>query len=172
MSFDWKKTLGAIAPIAGTMIGGPFGAIAGAAVGKIFGHEEGVVPNEREMEKYIAKATPGQLEALKRLDAELEIKMEELEIKREQLSFDDTSNARAMQKENKSFFPAILCSVLVVGFFITLYCLMQFEIPDSNKAVVYTMIGTLGTLCIASVQFWVGTTKGSSDKNNMLSGTK
>lgn len=172
MGFDWRKTLGAIAPLAGTMIGGPFGAIAGAAVGKIFGHEEGKVPSEKEMAQYIEKATPDQIVELKKLDDQLEIRMEELGIQREQLSYDDTDSARKMQTANNSNFPAILCIMLTIGFFGSLALMMSVVIPKANEPTVYMMIGSLGTCWIGSCQFWNGTTKGSADKNNMLSEKK
>lgn len=169
MAFDWRKTLGAIAPLAGTMIGGPFGAIAGKALGSIFGHpEDGDVPTPSEMAEYIEKATPEQIVELKKLDGKLRIKMKELEIKEDQLSYDDTADARAMNVANKSKYPPILTTILLVGFFASLAGLMFIQIPKANEAVIYVMVGTLGTMAIAAVQFWVGTTKGSSDKNNML----
>lgn len=172
MGFDWRKTLGAIAPIAGTMIGGPFGAIAGAAVGKIFGHPEGEVPTETEMAEYIAKATPEQLIALKQIDSDLRVKMKELDIREEQLTYDDTKDARAMQVAVKSKMPAVIVVMLTVGFFLSLYAMMTFTIPEENKAIVYTMVGSLGTAWIASIQFFVGTTNSSADKNHMFAGKK
>ncbi len=170
MAFDWRKTLGAIAPIAGTMIGGPFGAIAGAAIGKVFGHEGEAPPTDVQMEEYIKKATPDQLEKLKALDNDLQIKMRELGITEKQLSFDDTKDART--NHSKSHFPMWLCIMLTIGFFGSLYLMMTTIIPDANKSVVYLMIGSLGTAWVGSTQYWNGTTKGSSDKNNMLSTAK
>jgi hypothetical protein len=98
--------------------------------------------------------------------------MEELGIKKEELSYTDTADARDMQKVNKSNFPAVLCSALTIGFFGALYGMMTMTIPEGNKDVVYLMVGSMGTAWVGSVQFWIGTTKGSSDKNNMLHTTK
>lgn len=168
MDFEWKKMLGSIAPVIGTAIGGPFGAIAGKMIGDIFGHEGDEAPTERELKQYLSKATPEQVVQLKQLDSEFQIKMRELGIREEELSYKDTADARDMQKQNKSNFPAILCTMLTIGFFGALWALMIYEIPETNKATIYLMIGSLGTAWVGSVQFWVGTTKGSGDKNNML----
>ena len=86
MKIDWKGALGKIAPLAATMIGGPFAPLAATAIGAVFGHApDAPPPDERQIAKYIEAATPDELIALKKIDADLEIKNKELGIREDEL---------------------------------------------------------------------------------------
>lgn len=165
---NWKDTLGKIAPLAGGMIGGPWGALAGKAIGEVFGHKGEKPPTEREMSEYISKATPEQLVQLKTIDSNLEIRLEELGVKREELIYDDKKNARVTHKDSNM--PAMLAFILTIGFFGLLVALLFVEhIPKENMAILNIMLGSLGTCWLSAMQYFFGTSKSSSDKNKMLS---
>jgi len=168
MDFDWKATLGKIAPLAATFIGGPWAGLAADAIGAVFGEE--TTPDEARMEELISKATPAQLMELKQIDAQLKIKMRELDIKEDQLVYDDKDSARDMQKSTHSKMPAVLAIFLTVGFFGAFVMLMRMEVIEANAAMVYSMLGSLGTAWIGSMQFWHGTTKSSQNKTDLLKG--
>ncbi len=75
---NFKKLIGTVAPFLGTLIGGPFGGAAGAAIGKfLLGNENA---SEKEIEKAIANASPETLLDLRKLDAEERIRHAELAI--------------------------------------------------------------------------------------------
>ena len=57
MTFDWKKTIGAIAPTIGTALGGPLGGLAGAALASVLGVEN----DPEQIGAAVANATPEQL---------------------------------------------------------------------------------------------------------------
>ncbi len=168
MGFDWKSTLSKIAPLAGTMLAGPWGGMAGKAIGDIFGHQGDTPPSESEMAGYIDKATPEQLVALKGLDANLRIRMRELDIKEDELVYEDKDSARKMQIANRSSVPAILVLVLTLGVFAMFGALMYFTVPEANKAIVYMIAGSVLTGWVGSVQFFVGTTKSSQEKTQLM----
>ena len=67
MGFDWKSLLGNVAPILGTAIGGPFGALAGTAIKAVLGLPDD--SDEKAMASALAKATPDQLLALQNADS-------------------------------------------------------------------------------------------------------
>lgn len=166
MSFDWKATLGKIAPLAGTMLGGPWGALAGKAIGEVFGHEGETPPDDSQMADYIAKATPEQLVSLKEIDAKLKIRQKELNIKDDELTYADKADARATHKDSNM--PGVLAILLTVGFFGALVALMFVEVPESNKAIVYMMLGSIATAWAASMSYYHGSSKSSSDKNKLM----
>lgn len=169
MDFNWKDTLKKVAPLAATMLGGPWGGLAAAAIGAVFSDSD-TPPDEQQVAQWVSTASPEQLVQIKQIDANLRIKMREFGIKEDELVFDDKDSARKMQMENKSAFPALLSTLLTVGFFGLLIGLMTTAIPEANKNTLYVMVGSLGTAWVGSVQFWFGTTKGSSDKTALLGG--
>jgi len=79
MSFDWKKTVKAIAPMIGTAIGGPFGGMASAAITSVLG----ISPDstDDQISEAIKTASPEQLVALRKAEKGFKIKMKELDIK-------------------------------------------------------------------------------------------
>jgi hypothetical protein len=168
MAFNLKEMLGKIAPLAGGMIGGPWGALAGKAIGQVFGHEGDKPLTEIEMEDYVSNATPEQLIALKGIDANLKVSMRELGIKEDELVFDDKKDARATHKDSQM--PAILAFILTLGFFGLLIALLVIDkIPTANMTIINIMIGSLGTCWLAAMQYFFGTTKSSGDKTKIMS---
>ena len=169
--FDWKKALGVIAPLATTMIGGPYAPIAAAVIGKVFNHDqkEGAdeVPTETEIAKYMENATPEQLIALRKIGPDLEVKLKELGVKEDELIYADKANARATHKDSQM--PAILAITLTIGFFGSLAALFIWPVPEANKAIVFTMLGSLGTCWLGAMQYYFGTTKSSGDKTKIMS---
>jgi len=166
MGSKWKQVLSKVAPLAGTMIGGPWGGLAAKAIGAVFGHEGEAPPDEAQMAEYIEKATPEQLVQLKQIDSDLKIKMKELGIKESELAFDDKADARAAHKDSKM--PGILAIILTIGFFGSLIAMMLVEIPEANKTIVNIMVGSLGTAWIGSMQYFNGTTLGSHTKTKLM----
>lgn len=169
MGFDWKKALGKIAPLAGTMIGGPWGGLAADAIGKVFGHTGDTPPDEAQMSEYISKATPEQLVQLKSIDSDLKKSMREFDIKEDELVYEDKADARAMQRETRSPMPAAIVILLTIGVFVTMYALFKYPVPEANKALVYSMAGSLMTAWLSSIHFFVGTTKSSQEKTKLMS---
>ena len=166
MDFDWKATLGKIAPLAATFIGGPWAGIAADAIGAVFGEEE--TPNEARMADLIENATPAELMKLKQIEGGLKIKMRELDIKEEDLVYADKDSARKMQQTTQSKMPGILAIFLTIGFFGSMATMMFIEVPAANQALVYSMVGSLGAAWLGSMQFYFGTTKSSQNKTEMM----
>ena len=167
MDINWKATLKKIAPLAATMIGGPWGGLAAAAIGAALGKDDAT---EQDIAKLLPTATPEQLVAIRKADADLKVKLKELDIKQEELVYTDKDSARGMQKEVRSAMPGILAIALTLGFFSALGTLMKVAIPEANSSIVYLMLGSLGTAWIGATQFYFGTTQSSSDKNKLLAG--
>ena len=167
MKFDWKSTLSKIAPLAGTMIGGPWGGLAAQAIGTVFGHDSKTPPDETQMSKYISTATPDQLIKLKTIDADLKKRMREYDIKDDELVYDDRANARATHKDSRM--PAIIVlslTAMVIGMVVALFV---FEPPGQNKALLYSIAGQVLTAWGASIAYFVGTTRSSQEKTKLMS---
>ncbi len=63
----------------------------------------------------------------------------------------------------------ILGLAVVVGFFMLLFQLTKVAIPENNNDMLNIVIGALIGAFITVVGFYYGSSKGSSDKNDMIS---
>ncbi|AQS38595.1 hypothetical protein Sps_03468 [Shewanella psychrophila] len=175
--FDLGKTISAIAPLAGKIIGGPFAALAISAVQLALGSDE----SEPEvLAKQIKNATPEQLIALRNIDAGLKVQLKELNIKEQDLEYQDRADARELFQQNS--WPQILLSALfVLGYFTITGLLAYFavnagavngsqgvEINPLLFGMLSTVIGVLTAAIPQILNFWFGSSKGSQDKSLMM----
>lgn len=170
--FDLGKTVSAIAPLAGKIIGGPYAALAISAVQLALGSDE---TEPEAIAKQIKNATPKQLIALRKIDADLKVQLKELDIKEDELEYKDRANARELFKQNNA--PQIILSALfVLGYFaitgLLAYYAVNFAEGEQINPLLFGMLGTvIGVLTAAIPQilnFWFGSSKGSQDKNQMM----
>jgi hypothetical protein len=158
--------LGQVAPSIATALGGP---LAGVAVrtlsGALFGHEEGT---EQQVAEAIASATPEQLAAIKKIDADFKVQMKSLDIDLERIAAGDRDSARQMQRETKDWTPKALAFFITFGFFGALVWILVFGIPKTGTEVLLMMLGSLSTSWTGVVQFYYGSSAGSKEKNSLL----
>jgi len=64
----------------------------------------------------------------------------------------------------------MLAIVLTLMVALAIVALFYVSIPEANKATVYMVMGSLMTAWIASITFYFGSSQGSKDKTNVLSG--
>lgn len=167
---DWKKIVSTVAPMLGTALGGPVTGLAMRTISAaVLGKEDGTA---KEIEQVLVGGDPDALLRLKNADNDFKAKMRELDITEEKLVYDDRASARAREIAVKDKMPALLAIILVVLFASALFALFIVEIPESNKAVIYSMIGSLGTLTIAACAYYHGSSSGSAKKNDMLAKLK
>ena len=64
--------------------------------------------------------------------------------------------------------PALLTCFVVGAFTVTLILLMKFDVPTTNRDIVVYMIGQLSSGFTSALAFWLGTTRDSSRKTELL----
>lgn len=120
----------------------------------------------------VAGATPEQLQALKQAEMDFKLRMQELGFKQvsdlEAIAAADRKDARSMQVANKSIVPATLTWFLIGSFVGTLAALFLLPVPAENRDIVVYMAGQLSGFAAAAVAFWLGTTRNSESKTNLL----
>jgi hypothetical protein len=47
--------------------------------------------------------------------------------------------------------------------------LFNVEVPEGNKAIVYSLVGSLGTMTVTAAAYYHGTTRGSARKDGLIS---
>ena len=66
----------------------------------------------------------------------------------------------------------ILAAIIVTGYFALLVLLVKNGVPKGNETLFNTAMGTLLASFATVVAYWFGSSKSSSDKNEMLKGGK
>lgn len=151
MTFDWKALL----PTIGRALGGPLGGMAVEAVGKAIGLSE---PTLQKVQTALdaGTLTGEQVAALREADAQLAIRMRELDIDLEKLATQDRDSARAMQAKLNSSVPALLALGITLGFFAVLAGLLTGHFDLWDNAGITMLIGSLSTSWGMVVSFYYG----------------
>jgi hypothetical protein len=158
--------LGQVAPTIATALGGPLAGVAVKTLSNVLlGHEGG---SEDDVKAAMATASPDQLAALKKIDADFKVQMRELDIDLERIAAGDRDSARKMQVETKDWVPKLLAIVITVGFFGILVWMLVQGMPQTGTEALLMMLGALGTAWTGVVNFYYGSSAGSKAKNDLL----
>jgi hypothetical protein len=160
--------LGQIAPTIATALGGPLAGMAVKTLSNVLlGHENG---SEDEVNAALQAATPDQLAALKKIDADFKAHMKELDIDLERIAAGDRDSARQMQAATKDWVPKVLAVVITTGFFGILVWMLVNGMPKTGTEALLMMLGALGTAWTGVVNFYYGSSAGSKQKTDALTG--
>lgn len=159
---DLLKT---IAPMLGTALGGPLGGAAAAFIADKLGLDSKTVKDVSEVLNS-TKMNPDQVVQIKLAELEFQKFLEANKIDLARLNVENTKDARDMQKQTRSYFPATLSALITVGFFGILISMLVYETKPSEPLLI--MLGALGAAFGAVVNFWLGSSNGSQSKDRML----
>ena len=159
---DLLKT---IAPLIGSALGGPLGGAAAAFIADKLGLDSKTVKDVSEVLNG-NKMNPDQITQIKLAEIEFEkfCKTNAIDLKR--LDMENTKDARDMQKQTRSYFPATLSTFVTAGFFGILVTMLVWEYKPTEPLLI--MLGALGAAFGAVVNFWLGSSAGSQRKDVML----
>lgn len=161
-----KQIIGAVAPLLGTAVGGPFGALAGTFIGKALGVDPG---DTSAMETAVASGNPEVLVKLRQADNDFKAHMADVGLSEDKLAFDDKANARAREIALKDMTPAVLAYGITVGFFGTLLFMLINGKPATGGDALLVMLGSLGTAWAGVVAYYFGSSSGSARKDATIS---
>jgi len=158
---DW---LNQIAPGIATALGGPLAGLAVTAISKALNIDEKDVQKTIETGKLSAE----QMMSLKQAEMDLQAKAQELGLNFEKLATDDRKSAREMQVSTKSFVPALLSILIVVGWSMVQYFLLTHIIAQEMRELVARVLGTLDGALMLVLGFYFGGIHNSQETNEML----
>lgn len=87
------------------------------------------------------------------------------EIKLAELEASDRNSARQRETAIKDKTPAILAYSITIGFFSVLFYMLNFEVPQSEREVLFVMLGSLGTAWTGIIAYYFGSSAGSAAKH-------
>lgn len=161
---DWLKT---IAPMIGTALGGPLGGAAAAFLADKLGIEEKTVEAVSEVLNS-GRMSPDQIAAVKMAEIDFQKFLKEHSIKIEEVHARDRADARKLLSATASPVPALLSFMVTAGYFGILIGMMTDVLNVADSQALLIMLGSLGTAWGMVMAFWFGTTKSSSEKNEII----
>lgn len=166
-----RQVLGAVAPTVATALGGPLAGVAVKAVaGALLGNEDAP---EEEVAMAIAKATPEQLLAIKKVDADLKVRFKELDVDLERIAASDRDSARRREVDaGGDWTPRILAVVIVIAWCAVQYTLLTEVIDPSMRELVARVLGTLDAALMAVLYYYFGSSAGSARKTEALAASR
>lgn len=180
---DFKEIIKTIAPIAGTLIGGPLAGVAIKAIGDAIGME---APTQERIVEAIkgGSLSPDQVAAIRQADAALKVKLRELDLdekkieqQAEKMYVDDTDNARKAHAGDRGVYwlgIAVLATfaIVMVASMYGCYQILTDGLKIKDVGIVAAVFGFLGTVVgyVAAnaqqvVSYFFGSSRGSQDKS-------
>lgn len=174
MSFDWKGTIGKVAPwLAGTLAS-PAAGIAVDALCRLVGLE----PTKENAEKAAQMVAAGELSGpqfieLKKLELEHEAKMQAMGYENletlDSISAADRASARDREiKTGDSWTPRILAGIVVVGWLGVQIYLLGHVVPGEMRELILRSMGTLDMALGLVLGYYFGSSRGSSMKDETI----
>jgi uncharacterized membrane protein (DUF485 family) len=162
IKMDWAKKLLEYAPdIAGAILSG--GTTLPALAIKAFKDATGEdVTSEADVAEVMKNITPEQKIKLTNANNTFKIEMKRLGNELTYAELADTQQARETHSHSKM--PALIVSVLTIMVFVLTVLLVFHPVPVANEAVFYMLIGQIVAAWMASIAYWVGTTRSSAQK--------
>ncbi|MBM7424961.1 hypothetical protein [Spongiibacter marinus] len=155
------KDIGKVAPLLGSVLAGPAGGTVGALVAAGLGVDGG--------SESVAKALggPDAVAKLKQIEADHRAELEQMAVELAKAEIADVQNARANHKHSPM--PAVITLVMTLMALVYGLALFQVNVPDANRDMVNYFGGQLIALWVASVVYWIGTTRSSAEKTRLMS---
>lgn len=158
--------LSSVAPTLATALGGPLAGLAVKSLSKaLLGAED--FSQEAVMDA-MATASPEQLAAVKKIDADFKVQMKALDIDLERISVDDRKSAREMQRETRDWIPRALAVSVTAGFFAILIYMLVYGLPTTGNEALLLLLGALQTAWGGIIAFYFGSSSGSQKKDAMI----
>lgn len=162
---EWLRK---IAPTAATLLGGPLAGLAVEAIGSALD-----LPNATK-DKVVSILQSGtltaeQIAAVKKAEADLVIRLRELDIKAEEIAAADRDSARKREISTGDVWtPRLLGALIVVAWGLIQWHLLTSVVDPSMRELVARLLGTLDAALMAVLYYYYGSSSGSAAKNQAL----
>lgn len=164
-----KSVIAGVAPILGTALGGPFGALAGGFIARALGSKDAPA-TPADIEKALGLQDPATMIALNKAETDFKAHMADIGLTEDQLAYSDTASARQREEIVRDNTPAVLAYLLTAGVIALIVCLFIIDIPQDNKAVMFSVTGAVvGTWGIAMAYYFGSSASGVQRNAGVLS---
>ena len=163
---DLKQIISSVAPVLGTLLGGPVGGGVMMALSRaLLGKEDGT---EADIQKALATASPDTMVKLKQIEADYKIVVEKSLLESQRIHAGDRDSARKREIATRDWMPGILATTLTIGIFGVLLSLMFYPVQSEMISVITLMLGALNTVWIGAMTYYFGSSTGSKIKTKLM----
>lgn len=170
---EWKdvsKAVGKVAAGVAPLLTGPLGIAVsvGSLIADALGTEDSPEAVKRAIQsdpEAALKLQKMQLEHQAFLE-QARIQQAEIDSKIEQARLADLQHARKLN--NGHFMPPLLTVLLFFAVMGILYTLMNYQVPESAKEVVYMLAGSMSAAFTQAFSYWLGSSRGSAEKQAIM----
>lgn len=162
---DWLKQ---IAPTAATLLGGPLAGMAVDAIGKAIGMDDAT---KDQVKDALTSGTLNaeQMAAIKQAEADLALKVKQLDIDLEKVHAGDRASAREMAaKTGDTWTPRIIALTVFVVWGAVNWKLFNGTISGDMRELVARALGTLDATLMAVIYYYFGSSAGSKEKTQAI----
>lgn len=160
---DWKSVLSAVAPALATALGGPLAGIAVNALSQsVLGSANG---SPDDIGKAISTGSPDIIEKVINAEKSFKLDMERLKLDYEKISQADRASARDREVQTKDPTTRRLAYAYTVGYFLALWAVWKYGLPDQIKDVMIGLLGVLTAAQAAILNYYFGSSAGSAEKS-------
>lgn len=164
----FKNLIKGIAPTIASALGTPLAGMATRAVlDAVWPGDPSKTEDDLETALERGELTSEQLVAIKKADQDFKIRNKEIDFDTLQLDYLDADSARKREMKVKDKMPAALAILLFLLFGAAMTAMFYVEIPEANKPIVFSMIGSLGTMTVAAAAYYHGSSRGSARKTEI-----
>ena len=160
----WSDLAGVVskfAPVIGTAIGGPPGALVGSMIATALGVEDSPEAVAKEL-----KHNPEAYVKLKQLESDERLKLQGYANDALVAELADKGNARDTHKHSQV--PAYLSALLSAVIIGIIYLLFYSAPPEGSRDVLFMVLGVVIKEWGGAMQYWFGTTRSSAQKTMMM----
>lgn len=162
---DWLKQL---APTAATLLGGPMAGMAVDAIGKALGMSDATKEQVKDVLSS-GTVTGEQMAALKQVEADLKLRLKELDVDLEKIHSADRDSARNREiKTGDSWTPRVIALVVFIVWSLVNWKLFNGSISTDMRELVARALGTLDATLMAVIYYYFGSSAGSKDKTEAM----
>ena len=176
---DWSALSPLIAnaaPTIGGLLGGlipfPGGAILGEVAGKVLAESLGVPPTPDAVNTAIKTGDPVVVQAaLTQAEAKMNAEVEKFKAQLADVQDARATTVKYVEAGSALAFGPVIVSVLItLGFMTSLILLMTIKVNynDVTGQALLLLIGSLSTMQVSVVSYWLGSSAGSADKSAQI----
>lgn len=158
-----------------TIFGGPVGSAASAILTDVLGVPKDA--DEKAIEKALASATPEQLLALRKADADFQMQMAQVDLQTYEATLGDIANARSREMALHDKTPMFMASGVLAGFFsiisiILILILVKNEVIQDpfTASIVSTILTFVSIKADQVLTYYFGSSSGSKAKHDQMAG--
>lgn len=164
MAVTLKGILRDVAPIFADLLPGPFGGVVRKVLGGVIGKDDAT---DADILK-AAGANPELLLKFRQAQDDTMLRYGQQGIDLEKIAAGDRDSARNMQIQTHSKTPAVLATVVVVGWGVLMWALFRGEIPATSRDIVIQAVGTMGGALMMVIGFYFGSSSSSTKKDETI----